>query len=148
MASMSPVIPAVASRNPAATGSRCFIPSCAVKGVSEASCLSIGPAVPFSETVPSPGRRAEAVKGKVEDTLPARAPQQVSLLRLDTDWYESTRHELKHLYPKVVSGGVVIIDDYGYFRGARKAVDEYFNASQRKIHLQRIDFTCRAGVKP
>jgi hypothetical protein len=65
------------------------------------------------------------VKGKVEETIPDNAPQSISLLRLDTDWYESTRHELIHLYPRLSHGGVIIIDDYGHWLGARKAVDEY-----------------------
>jgi hypothetical protein len=85
------------------------------------------------------------VKGRVEDTLPANAPEQVSVLRLDTDWYESTRHELVHLYPRLSSGGVLIIDDYGYWAGARKAVDEYFSGS---LFLSRIDETGRIAIKP
>ena len=55
------------------------------------------------------------VKGKVEDTIPNIIPNQIALLRLDTDLYESTYHELIHLYPKVTQQGVVVIDDYGYF---------------------------------
>ena len=85
------------------------------------------------------------VKGRVEDTLPANAPEQVSVLRLDTDWYESTRHELLHLYPRLSPGGVLIIDDYGYWAGARKAVDEYFSGS---LFLSRIDETGRIAIKP
>jgi O-methyltransferase len=86
-------------------------------------------------------------KGKVEDTLPDLAPERVALLRLDTDWYESTRHELVHLYPRLASGGVLIIDDYGFWRGARQATDEYFRESGAKILLNRIDATGRIGVK-
>ncbi|WP_368734801.1 TylF/MycF/NovP-related O-methyltransferase [Komagataeibacter melomenusus] len=67
------------------------------------------------------------------------------MLRLDTDWYESTRHELEHLYPRLVPGGVLIIDDYGYWAGARKAVDEYF--SDKPILLNRLDNTGRIAVK-
>ncbi len=84
-------------------------------------------------------------KGKVEDTLPMQAPDQISILRLDTDWYESTKHELIHLYPKLSVGGVLIIDDYGYWDGARKAVDEYF--SDKPILLNRIDQTGRIAIK-
>lgn len=86
------------------------------------------------------------VKGKVEDTLPATLPEQVALLRLDTDWYESTRHELIHLYPLLQKDGVLIIDDYGHWEGCRKAVDEYF--ADKKILLNRIDYTGRIAVKP
>tara|TARA_B110000438_G_scaffold155075_1_gene148854 strand:+ start:2416 stop:3180 length:765 start_codon:yes stop_codon:yes gene_type:complete len=87
------------------------------------------------------------VKGKVEDTLPEYAPKQISLLRLDTDWYESTKHELVHLFPKLVSGGVLILDDYGYWAGAKKAVDEYISENKIKILLNRIDETGRIAIK-
>jgi len=69
------------------------------------------------------------------------------LLRLDTDWYESTRHELEHLFPRLVCGGVLIIDDYGYWHGARKAVDEYIRHNQLPFFLARVDATGRVGVK-
>ena len=85
--------------------------------------------------------------GMVEATLPAEAPERIALLRLDTDWYESTRHELVHLYPRLAPGGVLIIDDYGYFRGARQATDEYFAGDNRRILLNRIDNTGRIGIK-
>ena len=65
------------------------------------------------------------VVGEVEDTIPAQMPERISLLRLDTDWYESTRHELEHLWPRLRPGGVLILDDYGWWDGARRAVDEY-----------------------
>jgi hypothetical protein len=87
------------------------------------------------------------VQGKVEDTIPNTAPNKIALLRLDTDWYESTKHELIHLYPRVVNGGVIIIDDYGYWQGCRKAVDEYIRENNISILLNRIDFTGRMGVK-
>lgn len=87
------------------------------------------------------------IEGKVEETIPATLPERISLLRLDTDWYESTSHELKHLFPQVVNGGVVIIDDYGYWKGARLAVDEFITRSEIPILLHRIDDTCRAFIK-
>lgn len=96
-----------------------------------------------------PSDRLHFVKGKVEDTLPAQSPRgPVSILRLDTDWYESTRHELEHLYPRLVRGGVLIIDDYGHWAGARKAVDEYVERHDLRLLLQRVDYTARAAVKP
>jgi hypothetical protein len=91
--------------------------------------------------------RVRYVKGKVEDTIPAETPQQIALLRLDTDWYESTRHELEHLWPRLVAGGVLIVDDYGHWAGARQAVDEYFAARPDRPLLARIDYTGRIGVK-
>ncbi|MGK7931025.1 MAG: TylF/MycF/NovP-related O-methyltransferase [Microcystaceae cyanobacterium] len=86
------------------------------------------------------------IKGKVEDTLPKHSPEKIALLRLDTDWYESTRHELIHLFPRLSVGGVIIIDDYGYWKGARKAVDEYFKENNIPILLHRIDHTGRIGI--
>jgi O-methyltransferase len=94
-----------------------------------------------------PADRTHLVEGPVEETLPGRAPERIALLRLDTDWYESTRHELEHLYPRLVPGGVLIIDDYGHYAGARRAVDEYFGTEAEPILLSRIDYTGRIGVK-
>jgi len=88
------------------------------------------------------------VEGMVEKTIPNTVPSLVSLLRLDTDLYESTYHELIHLYPKIASQGILIIDDYGHFQGAREATEKYFSESNYNIFLQRIDYTCRVGVKP
>ena len=87
------------------------------------------------------------IKGKVESTLPQFAPEKISILRLDTDWYESTLYVLIHLFPKLVKGGVLIIDDYGYWKGSKKAVDEYFAKNTTKILLNRIDSTGRIAVK-
>jgi hypothetical protein len=87
------------------------------------------------------------VKGDVENTIPERAPEQIALLRLDTDWYSSTLHELKHLYPRIQPGGILIIDDYGYWKGAREATDEYF-AERGPVFMSRIDNTARLIVKP
>jgi len=87
------------------------------------------------------------VAGPVEETLPEQAPVEIALLRLDTDWYESTHHELVHLYPKLAEGGVLIIDDYGHWEGARRAVDEYFASDAQPLLLARIDYTGRMGVK-
>lgn len=95
-----------------------------------------------------PLEHVRLVRGKVEDTLPGAAPDVISLLRLDTDWYESTRHELECLYDRVVSGGVVIIDDYGYWQGARKAVDEYLPKLSPRPLLTRVDNTGRLLLKP
>lgn len=88
------------------------------------------------------------VEGKVEETLPGHAPDQIALLRLDTDWYESTKHELVSLWPRLVSGGVLIVDDYGHWSGSRKAVDEYIAENDLAILLNRIDSTGRLAVKP
>jgi O-methyltransferase len=94
-----------------------------------------------------PGERLHFVKGKVEETIPGNAPETLALLRLDTDWYESTRHELEHLYPRLSAGGVLIVDDYGHWRGCRKAVDEYFARTMARPLLNRIDYTARIGIR-
>jgi len=94
-----------------------------------------------------PAERLKMVRGTVEETLPAATPDQLALLRLDTDWYESTLHELRHLYPVLADGGVLIIDDYGFWDGARRAVDEYFATVAPPLLLSRTDFTGRIAVK-
>lgn len=95
-----------------------------------------------------PEQKIHLLKGKVEDTIPQSMPSQLSLLRLDTDWYESTKHELMHLYPILTEKGILIIDDYGHWQGAKKAVDEYFAELDSNIYLHRIDYTGRILVKP
>ncbi|MGH8823985.1 MAG: TylF/MycF/NovP-related O-methyltransferase [Jiangellaceae bacterium] len=99
------------------------------------------------ETVPYPAERIHYVQGKVEDTVPERAPAQISLLRLDTDWYESTRHELEHLYGRLVSGGVLIIDDYGWWQGSRDATEEFLRRTDERLLLVRAG-SGRIAVKP
>ncbi|MDQ6747027.1 MAG: TylF/MycF family methyltransferase [Candidatus Dormibacteraeota bacterium] len=98
------------------------------------------------ESTGYPPNRIHLVAGPVEQTLPASIPGQVALLRLDTDWYESTRHELQHLYPLLIDGGALIIDDYGHWAGCRQAVDEYF-AEHPGLLLTRVDYTARIAVK-
>jgi hypothetical protein len=95
-----------------------------------------------------PSERIHFVQGPVEETLPANAPNELALLRLDTDWYASTKHELVHLYPRLVSAGVLILDDYGYWQGARRAVDEYLAENDVTLLLNRIDNTARIALKP
>ncbi len=96
-----------------------------------------------------PMAQVHFVRGPVEKTLPATLPAgAVALLRLDTDWYESTRHELVHLYPLLVQHGILLIDDYGHWQGAKQAVDEYFAESTEPVFLHRVDYTARLLVKP
>lgn len=94
-----------------------------------------------------PSDKLHFVEGLVEDTIPARAPADVALLRIDTDFYRSTRHTLEQLYPRLVRHGVLVLDDYGHFEGARRAADEYFDAAGVTILLNRIDHSVRAAVK-
>ena len=85
------------------------------------------------------------VKGMVEETIPGTIPEKISLLRLDTDFYESTKHKLEHLYPRVSKGGVLLLDDYGTWMGEKKAADDYFK--DNPILLNRVDRDGRVGVK-
>lgn len=94
-----------------------------------------------------PEERLVFVEGEVQKTLPATAPERVALLRLDTDWYESTLHELVHLYPRLARRGVLVLDDYGSFEGARRAVDEYLAENRLGIFLNRVDATGRLAIK-
>lgn len=96
---------------------------------------------------PYPQERIHYVPGMVEDTVPGKAPEAISVLRLDTDWYASTKHELETLYPRLVSGGILIIDDYAWWEGSRKAVDEFLERTGEQLLLLRIS-SGRIAVKP
>lgn len=87
------------------------------------------------------------VPGRVEQTLPHPQIGNIALLRLDTDWYESTRYELDCLYDKVIPGGFIIIDDYGHWKGARKAVDEFIAERGLRVFLHRIDYTGHLWIR-
>jgi hypothetical protein len=97
--------------------------------------------------VPYPADRLHFVQGRVEDTVPRQAPEQIAILRLDTDWYASTKHELDHLYDRLVPGGILLIDDYGYWQGSRQAVDEFLEKTGERLLLLRMD-EGRIAVKP
>lgn len=87
------------------------------------------------------------IKGKVEETLlnKINLPKKISLLRLDTDFYQSTKIELEILYDKVCKGGVIIIDDYGHWAGSKKAVDEFFK--EKFVWMHYVDYACRLIIK-
>jgi O-methyltransferase len=91
-------------------------------------------------------KRVDYVEGDVLETIPDRAPEAIALLRLDTDWYESTRHELRWLFPRISTGGILIVDDYGHWSGARRAVDEYFREVGSRPFLSPLDYTGRLAV--
>jgi O-methyltransferase len=91
-----------------------------------------------------PESRVHYICGTEEKTVPQHAPAGPNaLLRLDTDWHASTKHELVHLYPLLVDDGVLILDEYGWWRGARLAVDEYFTQLRKPFYLDRVDKTGR-----
>ena len=87
------------------------------------------------------------IKGRVEDTIPSSVPNRIALLRLDTDWFQSTYHELNYLFPLLSQNGVVVLDDYGYYKGAREATDRYFSENKIPIFLTRVDRSGRFGLK-
>jgi hypothetical protein len=89
------------------------------------------------------------IKGDVLKTLIVKdnIPEKISLLRLDTDFYESTKIELEILFPRLVKNGILIIDDYGHWKGSKKAVDEYFNLKENFKWFHRIDYASRLLIK-
>ena len=94
-----------------------------------------------------PMNKVTFVKGRVEDTIPRTLPDRIALLRLDTDWYSSTKHEMEHLYPRLSNQGVLILDDYGHYKGAQRAVNEYFERIGKHPFFQRVDYSCRLAIK-
>ena len=94
-----------------------------------------------------PAGHVHFVKGMVEETLQTQKPDRIALLRLDTDWYESTKAEMELLFPRVPDAGVIIIDDYYRWRGSRKAVDEYVEKNDIKIFWSRVDEHSVIGIK-
>lgn len=97
--------------------------------------------------VPYPRQKLHFIKGPVEQTIPNEAPERIAVLRLDTDWYESTAHELAHLYDRLVPGGVLLLDDYGWWQGSREAVDEFIDRTGARLYLARTG-TGRVAIKP
>jgi hypothetical protein len=92
--------------------------------------------------------RTRLVQGLFQDTVPRAEVSRISVLHLDGDWYESVRVCLDHLYDRVSNGGVIQIDDYGHWEGARKAVDEFLRERRLDVNLRWLDYTGRQFVKP
>lgn len=113
----------------------------------EKNVVDEGPVLELLTRVGFPVDSVRVVKGWFQDTLPHTKPSQIAVLRLDGDWYESTKVCLEHLYDRVVDGGMVIIDDYGDWEGCKKAVDEFFDARGAMPLLHHVDRTCRYVVK-
>lgn len=88
--------------------------------------------------------------GWFQETLPKLGADfgPIAILRIDADWHASTKVCLEHLYDRVVPGGFVIIDDYGYYEGCRKAVDEFLDARGLRVYLNDIDGCGRYWIKP
>jgi O-methyltransferase len=94
-----------------------------------------------------PMRNIVFVEGDVTSVLKDHVPQKISLLRLDTDWYESTLTELQYLYPQLVPHGMLILDDHGHWLGVRKAAEAYFDQINEPILLSKVNYSTRLGIK-
>ncbi len=94
-----------------------------------------------------PPEHVHYIQGVVEETVPGAAPTQIAYLQLDTNWYRSTLHNLKHLWERIAPGGVLFIEDYGYWAGARQATDEFFSGRDDAPLLTRVDRTGRVAIK-
>jgi O-methyltransferase len=96
-----------------------------------------------------PRNRLHFIKGRIEDTVPGVAPDRISFLRLDTCFYESTRHELVHFFPRLSPRGILHIDDYGLWKGSRRAADEYTHQKKLNLFFVRIGrHGARMAIKP
>lgn len=108
---------------------------------------SIDDVTDFVAQLDYPNENFHLIKGDVMQTLEEDLPDNISLLRLDTDWYESTKKELQKLYPLVTHGGVIIIDDYGHWSGSKLAVNQFLEESSLKPLMNYIDYAGRLWIK-
>jgi hypothetical protein len=101
------------------------------------------------ETLRFPESRIHFHQGWFQDTIPqlGKEPSQIAVLRLDGDWYDSTKICLDHLFDRVPSGGVIILDDYFAWEGCKKATDEFRDARGITEDLIRVDVDCAYWVK-
>ena len=95
----------------------------------------------FFEKIGADPSRIHIRQGWFQETLPVARHEigPIAVLRLDGDWYDSTRVCLENLYDLVIAGGFVLIDDYGYWEGCRRAVDEFFAARKLDVALNAVD---------
>ncbi len=87
-------------------------------------------------------------KGLFQDTLPKSKVDKIAVLHLDGDWYQSVKVCLSALYDRVSPGGIIQIDDYGFWKGAKKAVEEFFVERSIRPTLKRLDYAGRQFIKP
>lgn len=88
------------------------------------------------------------IQGLFEETVSRSEVESIAVLHIDGDWYSSVKACLEGFYDRVTPGGLIQFDDYGYWAGARKAVDEFFAARKISPTLVRIDFSTRQFIKP
>jgi hypothetical protein len=91
--------------------------------------------------------RTEFVKGLFQDTLPVTPIKQIAVLHIDGDWYQSVKTCLDLLYDKVSENGIIQLDDFGFWQGARKAVEEFFEERRILPRLSKVDFSGRQFIK-
>lgn len=91
------------------------------------------------EAMTNTGVEFELIKGWFDSTVPQNKHEKISLLRLDADWYDSTIICLKYLFPKVVSGGIIIIDDYYVWEGCSKAIHDYLSEIKSDCRIYQMD---------
>jgi hypothetical protein len=103
----------------------------------------------ITQGIEYPSKYVKTYKGWFQDTLPLIGNQinEIALLRLDGDWYASTKVCLDYLFEKVVKGGIIIIDDYGCYDGCKKAVDEFIKNHHLNVYLISVDDECVYWVK-
>ena len=111
--------------------------------------VSLEDVVSNLEKVKYPKEKVHYIVGDVRETLlvDRNLPEQISLLRLDTDWFDSTYLELKILYPLLSEGGVLLIDDYGHWNGSKLAADKYFSELGIDPFWIAIDYSCVLHIK-
>ena len=88
------------------------------------------------------------VKGLFQDTLPVTPIGSIAVLHLDGDWHDSVMSCFEHLYSRVSPGGIIQIDDYGHWAGARKATDAFLSRHAPGVRLRYVDYTGRQMTKP
>lgn len=100
-------------------------------------------------TINYPADKVFYYKGWFQDTVPleSKSIDKIAILRLDGDWYESTKICLEYLYDKVISGGFIIFDDYGLYSGCKKAVDEFLESKNENYFLHYSSWACRYLIK-
>ena len=108
------------------TNGWCFTPLEVVKNRLNSTCY--------------PQDKLHYIVGDVMETLQDKSniPEKIAILRLDTDWYESSKYELEQMYDNVVSGGVIIFDDYYHWNGQRKATDDFFTSINMKYDFVNL----------
>lgn len=89
------------------------------------------------------------IEGDVTKTLleSKNVPAAISILRIDTNWYKSTKMIFEKLYPKLKIGGILLSNDYAYWSGSKKATDDYFEKNSNRPYFQYVDSAGRTAIK-